>query len=205
MPLLSRTSNLRLLKIGARTPKAIEKEAGPKGNEPALIKALRESWNDVVRPVVENLPQIWWCPTCLLLLNAAGECGAGIESLSQQYISSQSSRGCVQWSNQNKILCCLVNGMHDYCLIAILTKSTRQSVQNFVVEFIDMDIQRGKECTMKTGLGVFENMWREEIHGVVEACGCCYECEILSISRAIFSNPIHEYCELREITGHPCG
>jgi hypothetical protein len=76
-PLLSRTSNLRLLKIGARTPKAIEKEAGPKGNEPALIKALRESWNDVVRPVVENLPQIWWCPTCLLLLNAAGECGAG--------------------------------------------------------------------------------------------------------------------------------
>ncbi|KAG1883936.1 hypothetical protein F4604DRAFT_1919732 [Suillus subluteus] len=34
---------------------AIEKEAGPKGNQPALTKVLRELWEDVIRPVVENL------------------------------------------------------------------------------------------------------------------------------------------------------
>ncbi|KAG1767904.1 CHAT domain-containing protein [Suillus occidentalis] len=60
--------------------KAVEKEAGPKGNQTALTKALRKSWDDVVRPMVKNLggfaprgSQIWW-------VNG--------ESLSQQYISS---------------------------------------------------------------------------------------------------------------------
>ncbi|KAG1811163.1 uncharacterized protein BJ212DRAFT_1483826 [Suillus subaureus] len=32
-----------------------------------------------------------------------------------------------------------------------------------------MDIEKGKECTMKTDLSVFENMrWEEEVSGVVE-------------------------------------
>ncbi|KIK35939.1 hypothetical protein CY34DRAFT_16724 [Suillus luteus UH-Slu-Lm8-n1] len=77
---------------------AIGKDAGPKGNQTALIKALRKVWNDVVCPVVENLStfarrgsRIWWCPTSLfnfLPLHAAGEYRADGKSLSQQYISS---------------------------------------------------------------------------------------------------------------------
>ncbi|KIK35846.1 hypothetical protein CY34DRAFT_557369 [Suillus luteus UH-Slu-Lm8-n1] len=77
---------------------AIGKDAGPKGNQTALIKALRKLWDDVVRPVTENLggfarrgSRIWWCPTSLfnfLPLHAAGEYRANGKSLSQQYISS---------------------------------------------------------------------------------------------------------------------
>ncbi|KAG2746738.1 hypothetical protein P692DRAFT_20739459 [Suillus brevipes Sb2] len=77
---------------------AIGKDASPKGNQTALIKALRKLWNDVVFPVVENLgafarrgSRIWWCPTSLfnfLPLHAAGEYRANGNSLSQQYISS---------------------------------------------------------------------------------------------------------------------
>ncbi|KAG1828839.1 CHAT domain-containing protein [Suillus variegatus] len=77
---------------------AVDKESSPKGNQPALIKALRELWNDVVRPVVENLDgfarrgsRIWWCPTFLfnfLPLHAAGEYRKDGESLSRHYISS---------------------------------------------------------------------------------------------------------------------
>jgi CHAT domain-containing protein len=77
---------------------AIGKDAGPKGNQTALIKGLRKLWGDVVRPVAEYLggfarrgSRIWWCPTLLfnfLPLHAAGEYRANGESLSQQYISS---------------------------------------------------------------------------------------------------------------------
>ncbi|KAG2747171.1 hypothetical protein P692DRAFT_201606729 [Suillus brevipes Sb2] len=77
---------------------AIGKDDSPKGNQTALIKALRKLWNDVVCPVVENLgafarrgSRIWWCPTSLfnfLPLHAAGEYRAYGNSLSQQYISS---------------------------------------------------------------------------------------------------------------------
>ncbi|KAG1767672.1 CHAT domain-containing protein [Suillus occidentalis] len=77
---------------------AIGKDAGPIGNQIALIKGLRKLWVDVVRPVAENLggfarrgSRIWWCPTLLfnfLPLHAAGEYRANGESLSQQYISS---------------------------------------------------------------------------------------------------------------------
>ncbi|KAG1858279.1 CHAT domain-containing protein [Suillus tomentosus] len=77
---------------------AVDKESSPKGNQPALIKALRELWNDVVRPVVENLggfarrgSRIWWCPTFIfnfLLLHTAGEYRKDGESLSWHYISS---------------------------------------------------------------------------------------------------------------------
>ncbi|KAG1738563.1 CHAT domain-containing protein [Suillus occidentalis] len=77
---------------------AIGKDASPKGNQTALIKALRKLWNEVVFPVVENLggfaprgSRIWWCPTSLfnfLPLHAAGEYRPNGKSLSQQYISS---------------------------------------------------------------------------------------------------------------------
>ncbi|KAG2138081.1 CHAT domain-containing protein [Suillus bovinus] len=77
---------------------AVEKEVGPKGNQTALIKALRELWDLVVGPVVENLggfarpgSRIWWCPTSVfnfLPLHAAGEYKQKGKSLSQQYISS---------------------------------------------------------------------------------------------------------------------
>ncbi|KIK39487.1 hypothetical protein CY34DRAFT_328663 [Suillus luteus UH-Slu-Lm8-n1] len=77
---------------------AIKKDAGPKGNQTALIKVLRMLWDDVVRLVVQNLgrfaprgSRIWWCPTSLfnfLPLHAAGEYRANGESLSQRYISS---------------------------------------------------------------------------------------------------------------------
>ncbi|KAG1830018.1 CHAT domain-containing protein [Suillus variegatus] len=72
------------------------REAVPK--DAALMEALRELWNVVVRLVVKNLggiaPQgshIWWCPTSLfsfLPLHAAGEYRRNGESLSRHYISS---------------------------------------------------------------------------------------------------------------------
>ncbi|KAG1718456.1 CHAT domain-containing protein [Suillus lakei] len=78
--------------------RASQQEASPKGNQPALTKALRELWDDVVCPVVKKLngfaprdSRIWWCPTSLfnfLPLHAAGEYRAQGKSLSQQYISS---------------------------------------------------------------------------------------------------------------------
>ncbi|KAG1785495.1 CHAT domain-containing protein [Suillus plorans] len=77
---------------------AVEKDAGPKGNQRALMEALRELWKVVVCPVVETLNEIvplgsriWWCPTSVfnfLPLHAAGEYRARGKSLSQQYISS---------------------------------------------------------------------------------------------------------------------
>ncbi|KAG2751859.1 hypothetical protein P692DRAFT_20872093, partial [Suillus brevipes Sb2] len=77
---------------------AIGRDASPKGNQIALIKALRKLWNNVVFPVVEHLAgfarrgsRIWWCPTSLfnfLPLHAAGEYRANGKSLVQQYISS---------------------------------------------------------------------------------------------------------------------
>jgi CHAT domain-containing protein len=77
---------------------AIGKDAGPKGKQTALIKALRKLWDDVVCPVVEHLgafaprgSRIWWCPTSLfnfLPLHAAGEYRPDGKSLSQQYVSS---------------------------------------------------------------------------------------------------------------------
>ncbi|KAG1820883.1 CHAT domain-containing protein [Suillus subaureus] len=88
----------KLVRLVLTLQGAIKKDASPKKNQTALIKALRELWHDVVRPVVENLggftrrgSQIWWCPTSLfsfLPLHAAGEYRANGESLSQQYISS---------------------------------------------------------------------------------------------------------------------
>ncbi|KAG2151641.1 CHAT domain-containing protein [Suillus bovinus] len=92
------TDLLKLIKLVMALRAAVEKEAGPKGNQTALIKALRELWDDVVGPVVESLggiarrgSRIWWCPTSLfnfLPLHAAGEYKAKGHSLSQQYISS---------------------------------------------------------------------------------------------------------------------
>ncbi|KAG1739761.1 CHAT domain-containing protein [Suillus occidentalis] len=88
----------KLARLVVVLQQAIRKDAGPKGNQTALIKALRKLWVDVVRPVAENLggfarrgSRIWWCPTLLfnfLPLHAAGEYRANGESLSQQYISS---------------------------------------------------------------------------------------------------------------------
>ncbi|KAG2737427.1 hypothetical protein P692DRAFT_2039519, partial [Suillus brevipes Sb2] len=88
----------KLITVVRELRKAIGKDASPKGNQTALIKALRKLWNDVVFPVVENLgafarrgSRIWWCPTSLfnfLPLHAAGEYRANGKSLSQQYISS---------------------------------------------------------------------------------------------------------------------
>ncbi|KAG0694550.1 CHAT domain-containing protein [Suillus ampliporus] len=88
----------KLLRLVLALRENIEKEAGPKGTQPGLIKTLRELWDDIVRPVVENLDRfagrgsrIWWCPTSLfnfLPLHAAGEYKRGGKSLSQQYVSS---------------------------------------------------------------------------------------------------------------------
>ncbi|KAG1727982.1 TPR-like protein [Suillus lakei] len=67
-------------------------------SEPALKKALMELWDDVVRPVVDNLGEfaqrgsrIWWCPTSVfnsLPLHAAGAYRPGEPLLSYLYISS---------------------------------------------------------------------------------------------------------------------
>ncbi|KAG1774790.1 CHAT domain-containing protein [Suillus placidus] len=88
----------KLLKLVLRFREAVQKQAGPKRTKPELIKALRELWCDVVRPVVDNLDgfacrgsRIWWCPTWLfsfLPLHAAGEYRQHGPSLSQLYVSS---------------------------------------------------------------------------------------------------------------------
>ncbi|KAG1828569.1 CHAT domain-containing protein [Suillus variegatus] len=77
---------------------AVDKDAGPNGKQRALMEALRELWDAVVCPVVENLggiarrgSRIWWCPTSVfhfLPLHAAGEYRKDGESLSRHYISS---------------------------------------------------------------------------------------------------------------------
>ncbi|KAG1797975.1 CHAT domain-containing protein [Suillus subaureus] len=92
------TNLLKLVELVFAFREAIEKEAGPKGNQPALTRALRELWNDVVRPVVENLgrfaergSRIWWCPTVSLQFLAIARCWqvqGKRKSLAQQYISS---------------------------------------------------------------------------------------------------------------------
>ncbi|KAG1799585.1 TPR-like protein [Suillus variegatus] len=88
----------KLLVLVRAFQEAAPKEASPKGNQPALTKALRELWDLVVCPVVESLEgfarrgsRIWWCPTSLfnfLPLHAAGEYRAKGKSVSQRYISS---------------------------------------------------------------------------------------------------------------------
>ncbi|KAG1830006.1 CHAT domain-containing protein [Suillus variegatus] len=91
------TNFRKLGELALALHEAVPKDAGPKGPR-ALMKALRELWNVVVRPVVENLggiasegSRIWWCPTSLfnfLPLHAAGEYRKNGESLSRHYISS---------------------------------------------------------------------------------------------------------------------
>ncbi|KAG2151157.1 TPR-like protein [Suillus bovinus] len=88
----------KLVKLVPELREAVQKEASPKGNQTALIKALRELWDGVVGPVVESLgrivrpgSRIWWCPTSLfnfMPLHAAGEYRPKGKSVSQQYISS---------------------------------------------------------------------------------------------------------------------
>ncbi|KAG1796601.1 CHAT domain-containing protein [Suillus variegatus] len=88
----------KLVQLVNALQEAVRKEADPNGNQMALTKALRELWDDVVCPVVENLEgfakrgsRIWWCPTSLfnfLPLHAAGEYRPKGKSVSQQYISS---------------------------------------------------------------------------------------------------------------------
>ncbi|KAG1739832.1 TPR-like protein [Suillus paluster] len=88
----------RLLQLVDALRETVDKDVGPKGTQPVLIKALRELWDDVVSPVVEILgrfarqgSRIWWCPTSafnFLPLHAAGEYKRGGKSLSQLYISS---------------------------------------------------------------------------------------------------------------------
>ncbi|KAG1805632.1 CHAT domain-containing protein [Suillus variegatus] len=92
------TNLWKLSKLVVAFREAVGKEAGPKGNQTALTKALRELWDVVVSPVVENLDgfvrrgsRIWWCPTSVfnfLPLHAAGEYRPKGKSVSQQYISS---------------------------------------------------------------------------------------------------------------------
>ncbi|KAG1810713.1 CHAT domain-containing protein [Suillus variegatus] len=92
------TDLLKLAKLVVALQQAVGKEAGPKGNQPALTKALRELWYVVACPVVDILDgfvwrgsRIWWCPTSLfnfLPLHAAGEYRAKGRSVLQWYISS---------------------------------------------------------------------------------------------------------------------
>ncbi|KAG0694586.1 CHAT domain-containing protein [Suillus ampliporus] len=87
-----------LVRLVNALQQTVVQEAGPRGTQPGLTKVLRELWDDVVRPVVENLDQfarrgsrIWWCPTSFfnfLPLHAAGEYKRGGKSLSQLYVSS---------------------------------------------------------------------------------------------------------------------
>jgi hypothetical protein len=49
------TNLIKLTQLVIALQEAIGKDAGPKGKQTALIKALRKLWDDVVRPVVENL------------------------------------------------------------------------------------------------------------------------------------------------------
>ncbi|KAG2153372.1 CHAT domain-containing protein [Suillus clintonianus] len=88
----------KLVRLVLALRENIDKEASPKKTQPGLIQTLRELWDDVVHPVVENLDRfarrgsrIWWCPTSLfnfLPLHAAGEYKRGGKSLSQLYVSS---------------------------------------------------------------------------------------------------------------------
>jgi hypothetical protein len=65
MPLLSHTQPPtsiqlptdfeKLAKLALALREAIGNDAGPKGNQTALIQALRKLWDDVVCSVVENL------------------------------------------------------------------------------------------------------------------------------------------------------
>ncbi|KAG1904387.1 uncharacterized protein F5891DRAFT_977243 [Suillus fuscotomentosus] len=92
------TDLLKLAKLVLALQQAVQKEANANGKQTALTKALRELWDVVVCPVIENLDvfarrgsRIWWCPTSLfnfLPLHAAGEYRAKGKSVSQQYISS---------------------------------------------------------------------------------------------------------------------
>ncbi|KAG2151623.1 CHAT domain-containing protein [Suillus bovinus] len=88
----------KLVRLVVSLQQAVQKEAGPKGNQTALIKALRKLWDNVVCPVAESLngfarqgSRIWWCPTSyfnFLPLHAAGEYRAKGKFFSQQYTSS---------------------------------------------------------------------------------------------------------------------
>ncbi|KAG1870464.1 CHAT domain-containing protein [Suillus tomentosus] len=92
------TNLLKLAKLVLTLQQAVRKEADANGKQTALTKALRELWDVIVCPVVENLDvfaqrgsQIWWCLTSLfnfLPLHAAGEYRAKGKSVSQRYISS---------------------------------------------------------------------------------------------------------------------
>ncbi|KAG1791595.1 uncharacterized protein HD556DRAFT_1520162 [Suillus plorans] len=92
------TNFQKLAELEIAFREAVPKDAGPKGNQRALMVALRKLWDVVVRPVVENLgaiarrgSRIWWCPTSVfnfLPLHAAGEYRKDGESLSRHYISS---------------------------------------------------------------------------------------------------------------------
>ncbi|KAG1809516.1 CHAT domain-containing protein [Suillus variegatus] len=92
------TNFQKLAELEVAFREAVPKDAGPKGNQRALMEALRKLWDFVVRPVVENLgritrqgSRIWWCPTSVfnfLPLHAAGEYRKDGESLSRHYISS---------------------------------------------------------------------------------------------------------------------
>ncbi|KAG2124866.1 CHAT domain-containing protein [Suillus clintonianus] len=73
-------------------------KSAPKSTHLPLMKALTELWDDVVRPVVDNLggfappgSRIWWCPSGafnFLPLHAAGAYRRGGQLLSKLYISS---------------------------------------------------------------------------------------------------------------------
>ncbi|KAG1858281.1 hypothetical protein C8R48DRAFT_775230 [Suillus tomentosus] len=92
------TSLQKLAKLEFAFREAVPKDVGPKGIQRVLMEALRELWNNVVRPAVENLggiaqqgSRIWWCPTFIfnfLPLHAAGKYRRDGESLSRHYISS---------------------------------------------------------------------------------------------------------------------
>ncbi|KAG1824974.1 hypothetical protein EV424DRAFT_711793 [Suillus variegatus] len=49
------TNMQKLVELVLAFREAVPKDAGPKGNQRALMEALRELWEAVVRPVVENL------------------------------------------------------------------------------------------------------------------------------------------------------
>ncbi|KAG1805615.1 CHAT domain-containing protein [Suillus variegatus] len=88
----------KLVQLVNALQEAVRKDPDPNGKQTALTKALRELWDMVICPVVENLSRfarrgsrIWWCPTSLfnfLPLHAAGEYRPKGKSVSQQYISS---------------------------------------------------------------------------------------------------------------------
>ncbi|KAG2134106.1 CHAT domain-containing protein [Suillus clintonianus] len=76
----------------------LQRASQPQATPKPLMKALTELWDDVVRPVVDNLggfapprSRIWWCPTGafnFLPLHAAGAYRRGGQLLSKLYISS---------------------------------------------------------------------------------------------------------------------